>query len=175
LSNSAQRQFQIGPVPDILLSDLNMPRMSGFELLSVVRRRFPEVFVIASSAAFFRRGGPGWDCRGCFLWKIDGADTPLRACEDCYSQRPCSGWVDASTPIWISRTKDDTLSFERLPITCPECLRGFSLSVGASDSVLKELIACAVTPRFTTESLHVWSRQRRANRTDGGGYRVPYF
>ena len=28
-------------VPDILLSDLNMPGMSGFELLSVVRRRFP--------------------------------------------------------------------------------------------------------------------------------------
>jgi CheY-like chemotaxis protein len=28
-----------GWMPDILLSDLNMPGMSGFELLSVVRRR----------------------------------------------------------------------------------------------------------------------------------------
>jgi YesN/AraC family two-component response regulator len=34
-------------VPDLLLSDLNMPAMSGFELLSVVRRRFPECWQAA--------------------------------------------------------------------------------------------------------------------------------
>ena len=28
-------------VPEILLSDLNMPEMSGFELLSIIHRRFP--------------------------------------------------------------------------------------------------------------------------------------
>jgi len=39
-------------VPDLLLSDLNMPQMSGFELLSVVRRRFPEILVVASSGAY---------------------------------------------------------------------------------------------------------------------------
>ena len=38
--------------PDIVLSDLNMPGMSGFELLSVVRRRFPAIPVIAMSGAF---------------------------------------------------------------------------------------------------------------------------
>lgn len=37
-------------VPNIILSDLNMTGMSGFELLSVVRRRFPAIQVIAMSS-----------------------------------------------------------------------------------------------------------------------------
>ena len=35
--------------PDVIISDLSMPRMSGFEFLSVVRRRFPEIPVVAIS------------------------------------------------------------------------------------------------------------------------------
>ncbi len=55
--------------PDFLISNLNMPGMSGFELLSVVRRRFPAIRVIAMSVfsedeilsgvaadAFFQKG-----------------------------------------------------------------------------------------------------------------------
>jgi CheY-like chemotaxis protein len=39
-------------VPDILLSDLNMPSMSGFEFLSLVRRQYPADQTIAMSGAF---------------------------------------------------------------------------------------------------------------------------
>ena len=38
--------------PDVIISDLNMPQMSGFEFLSVVRRRFPEISVVAVSGAY---------------------------------------------------------------------------------------------------------------------------
>src|SRR5689334_12182267 len=39
-------------LPDVITSDLNMPQMSGFEFLSVIRRRFPHIPVIAISGAF---------------------------------------------------------------------------------------------------------------------------
>jgi CheY-like chemotaxis protein len=45
-------------VPQVLLSDLNMPGMSGFELLSVVRRVHPAIFVIATSGSFSGKSGP---------------------------------------------------------------------------------------------------------------------
>ncbi|MDR3777001.1 MAG: response regulator [Terracidiphilus sp.] len=39
-------------IPDILITDLNMPGMSGFELLAEVRRSFPAIHTIAMSGAF---------------------------------------------------------------------------------------------------------------------------
>jgi DNA-binding NtrC family response regulator len=39
-------------IPDVLLSDLNIRDMSGFELLSVVHHRFPSIPVIGMSGAF---------------------------------------------------------------------------------------------------------------------------
>ena len=38
-------------LPDVIVSDLDMPDMSGFELLSVVRRRFPRILTLAMSGA----------------------------------------------------------------------------------------------------------------------------
>src|SRR5258705_11789555 len=44
--------------PEVIISDLNMPKMSGFEFLSVIRRRFPEISKIPSSEAYGSRVEP---------------------------------------------------------------------------------------------------------------------
>ena len=38
-----------GEIPDLIISDLKMPRMSGIELLDIVRKRFPQIPVIVIS------------------------------------------------------------------------------------------------------------------------------
>lgn len=39
-------------LPDLVISDLNMPQMSGFELLPIVRERYPTIPLIAISGIY---------------------------------------------------------------------------------------------------------------------------
>ena len=48
---SALRKIQESK-PDLVITDLRMPNMNGFELLSVIRSRFPEMPTIAISGEF---------------------------------------------------------------------------------------------------------------------------
>src|ERR1700678_3470720 len=48
---SALLEMETG-LPDLIVSDLQMPRMSGFELLSTIRLQFPAIPLIAMSSAF---------------------------------------------------------------------------------------------------------------------------
>jgi len=67
--------------PEILLSDLNMPGMSSFELLPEVRRRFPGILLIAMSGSFSGNRIPSGVTADAFYQKGAGVGTLLRIME----------------------------------------------------------------------------------------------
>ena len=68
-------------MPEILVSDLYMTGMSGFELLSVVRRRFPAVRVLAMSGAFSGNEVPDGVTADAFYAKGNGVAVLVKAIE----------------------------------------------------------------------------------------------
>jgi CheY-like chemotaxis protein len=67
-------------IPDILLSDLSMPGMSGFELLINVRRLFPAIKVIAMSGSFGGNQVPTGVLADAFYPKGGSVGTLLQIC-----------------------------------------------------------------------------------------------
>jgi len=116
-------------VPQILLSDLNMPGMSGFELLSVVRRRFPEIRVIAMSGAFEQDRMPAGVAADEFYRKGQGAGALFELVQrlSASSQPPIR---EAETSVWVSSGWLDTCNPKQIAIACPECMRVFPERLG---------------------------------------------
>ncbi len=114
-------------IPDIILCDLNMPGMSGFELLSVVRRRFFAIQAIAMSAAFSGYSVPSGVAADAFYEK--GAPVSclleiLEAMPHAEGMRPIEP-SSASAPIWIPMNGHDPSGEAYVMIACPECFRTF--------------------------------------------------
>jgi CheY-like chemotaxis protein len=131
-------------IPDILLSDLSMPGMSGFELLSVVRRRFPVIRVIAMSGAFSGGGVPSGVAADVFYEKGTDLGALLQMMEGLPSpERP--SFLQHSTalaPIWIPSNGSDSSGEAYVMITCPECFRAFPQTFGEAPCLVHET-ACS--------------------------------
>jgi CheY-like chemotaxis protein len=119
-------------LPDLIIADLRMPNMSGFELLSIIRRRFPHIPTIAISGEFIL------------------ATMPLGLLVDHFFQKggPHLGKHDKA-PLWIPRKDADYIV-----VTCPECLRSSSVPDDDLTGDLQETdcIACGAKIRYLVDS-----------------------
>jgi len=125
-------------VPDLLLTDLNMPNMSGFELLSVVRRRFPSIRTIAMSGSFSGDEVPSGVAADGFYQKGSSITALLRIMETLpIMERQAVPTSSPDAPLWIHLSSHDLSPDSSITITCPECLRSFPQALGTSYLNLK--------------------------------------
>jgi len=119
--------------PDLVISDLNMPQMSGFEFLSVIRRRFPQVLVVAMSGAYAAGDEvPGGVIADAFYAKgPSGPGTLVKLVATLLrtSASRAVAHTRQSAPVWVPRNGKDSRGIPYIVLTCTECLRSFPLNV----------------------------------------------
>ena len=111
-------------VPDMLIADLKLPNMSGFELLSIVRKRFPSVSVIVSSGEVLPLTHPVVLADSYIQKGVKSVPELQEVVRKLLSVSPLRSQPAkaAPAPTWIPRSSNGYIV-----MTCAECLRPFSI------------------------------------------------
>ncbi len=143
--------------PDLIISDLSMPRMSGLELLSVVRSRFPSIPVIAISESYEVRGSvpPGVMADTFYPKARCNPDELLRTVADLIRTpvtRPTFYRPFQPPATQSARDASDSTGHALLMLTCSDCLREFSLDTSPENPDVQEAHCsfCAAPVSFVT-------------------------
>jgi CheY-like chemotaxis protein len=142
-----------GALPDLIVSDLKMPNMSGFEFLSIVRRRFPQIPAIAVSGEFHPPVEPLGVLADAFLAKPFTFEELLAKILDLLHDAPPRPAIRRDqAPVWVPRNGDYYV------ITCTDCLRSFSIPAEKNIRRARELrtmdcIFCHTQVQFIVEEM----------------------
>lgn len=149
-------------IPEVLISDLNMPGMSGFELLGVVRRRYPNLKTIAMSGAFSGDEVPSGVAADAFYQKGSSVGSMLKMIENLpwHERMPFDG--AAALPQALQALGGAGHAEDAITMAfCRECLR--PLSQAFNEAILQKgesfcidcggLIQAAIAPPFDQELL----------------------
>jgi len=112
-------------LPDLIISDLGMPRMSGYEFLAVVRDRFPHVPVIAMSCEITSHGMPEGVAADAFLQKDElRPEDLLNLISDLIKRPPIRNGAPRLDLKPVQANWDGDGHYV---IACAECLRSFKV------------------------------------------------
>jgi CheY-like chemotaxis protein len=126
-------------LPKVIISDIQMPRMSGIEFVSVVRRRFPFIPVVVLSGSIPTdvpaEAKPD-------VWFEKGAlkfGELLQTLHDLVRKTPDRANLPPmmTTP---ARTRPGFAGYYML--TCPDCLRTFRTKCGREDKAMEQDAVC---------------------------------
>jgi CheY-like chemotaxis protein len=132
-------------LPDLIISDLRMPNMNGFEFLSVVRRRFPAIPVIVISGEFLGVSVPESVLADAFFSKGAYKIPELfgRICELVHELPTRPKAVKSNqAAVWVMNDKGT------IAVTCTECLRTFPVAGGSKGANEAECDFCGCMERF---------------------------
>lgn len=134
-------------LPDLIISDLRMPNMSGFEFLAVVRNRFPQIPTIALSGEYVTDNVPDGLLADTFFQKGDYSIPDLlgtvKELVRKAPERPVPGKRNTS-PIWIALNGSG-----QIIVTCPKCLRSFDVDPRQANEGVHETSCSSCTNKFT--------------------------
>jgi|SRR5947209_435811 CheY-like chemotaxis protein len=132
-------------LPDVIISDLRMPNMNGFEFLSVVRRRFSHIPVIAISGEFTGISVPESVLADAFFEKghyhPQELFTRIAELLQELPTRPRQG-KSSKAAVWVKH--DDGI----VAVTCTDCLRTFPVTEAVVGLNQATCDFCSTTVRF---------------------------
>jgi CheY-like chemotaxis protein len=126
-------------LPNVIITDIQMPRMSGLEFIGVVRRRFPPIPVIALSGSI-------------------PSEFPEEARPDCYIQKNILRFPDLLQAVKdLARKTPDNIDLPQVVttpvrtrhafagyfmLTCTDCLRTFKATSTPVNKVVEGTSVC---------------------------------
>ena len=148
--------------PSLLLCDLDMPDMSGREFLTIVRRRFPRIAVIAMSGSY--EEDTAFEGVMADAFYIKGQKKPselFQIAAELIQRADCH--EAEKTLVWARRICIDASGTSFALIACTDCLRSFMVATPSEDVRVVHEARCV----FCNSAIQYISEKHDANQNHG--------